>query len=737
MKRHQKIDTPQRDHRLDGMVQGVLGAPLDRIDGSVKVQGLAPYAGEARLPGLAHGVLVRAPQIGRITGMDTDRLQRFPGVLLVLTEGLPRNSAQGTADTAPPSSGDRADYVGQPVALVVAETLEQAQHAALQAEVAIAATGGVTDPEAADTPVETPEKKQLDLGDLDRALAEAAFRLDETYRTPTLSSAPLEPHAAVAHWQDGRLELHGSYQMLKYNVAQLADALDVAPDRIRLLAPFVGGGFGSKLGIGAEAVGAALAARKLDRPVSVRLHRRQVFEMTSRRSETRQRIRLAADRDGKLTGIGHDSLVSNLPGEAFSEPVAQGTRFNYAAPNRRILHQIARVGRISAGSVRAPGEAVGVTAFETAMDELALQIGLDPVELRLRNMPDCDPVSGKPFSSHMLAEALREGAGRFGWQHRPPRSRREGEWWIGMGMASAVRVNMLMESEARVTLSPAGEALVETDMTDIGTGSYTILAQIAAEMLGLPMARVSTRLGDTDLPPAAGSGGSFGASSSGSAVYLACLELRSRIARSLGCAETDLTLKDGDAIHANHRTPLAEILAGESWSAVGHVEPGQTAKDVRAGTYGVNFAEVAVNDVTGETRLRRMEGVFACGRILNEKTARSQCHGGMIWGIGMALTEALLHDPRDGHAVNRDLAEYHLPVNRDTPAIGVHFLDERDDWVGPLQSKGIGELAICGAGAAVVNAIHNACGVRIRDYPATPDKVLLGLLALEDDAAVS
>ncbi|MEY8837980.1 xanthine dehydrogenase family protein molybdopterin-binding subunit, partial [Cribrihabitans sp. XS_ASV171] len=532
-----------------------------------------------------------------------------------------------------------------------------------------------------------------------------------------------------AWWEGEKITLRASLQMLKYNRNELADSLGIDPENVRILSPYIGGGFGSKLGISPEAVAAAIAAKELGRPVRVVLHRRQMFEVITRRSETRQRIRLAADGEGRLTGLGHEVLVSNLPDEPFSEPVTQGTHFTYPAENRLIRKEVARIHRPAAGSVRAPGEAVGVTCFEVAMDELACAAGIDPVELRLRNIPTEDPEQGIPFSSHMLEPTLREGMERFGWSDRDPepRARREGEWWIGTGMAAAFRVNILSEAEARVRLT-AGGAVVETDQTDLGTGTYAILTQIAGELLGLPAEQVETRLGDTDLPPGSGSGGSWGAASSGSAVWLAAMEVRRQIAEEMGCEESDLTLKDGQATCGNVTRPLDEIVGGESFVGHGHVKPGDALEEVMQSTFGAHFAEVAVNDVTGETRVRRMLGCFAAGRILNEKTARSQCHGGMIWGIGMALTEGVTHDRRTGRMVNRDLAEYHVPVNADVPPLEVHFVEERDPWAGPMQAKGIGELGICGAGAAVLNAIHHACGVRIRDLPATPDKVLAGLL---------
>lgn len=722
-----KIDGPLHAGHDSAGAQGVLGHEADRPEGALKVTGTAPYAAEPTAEGMAHGFLVRAPGLGAISLANADEVRAMDGVLAVIRDNrMIRNAAQGTANEAPVQGVDRAEYVGQPVALVVAESFEQARHAA--------ACLGV-EADGADLPVSpdeaTPAEDDIDetvIGDLETALRCSPYRLDRTYTTPTLVSAAMEPHAALASWEGGRLTLRASLQMLKYNRNEVADCVGVDPADVRVLAPYVGGGFGSKLGISAEAVAAALAARELGRPVRVVQHRRHVFEVNTRRSETRQRIRLGADQEGRIAGLGHETRISNLPDEEFAEPVLQGSHFAYAAPNRLLRSELLRLHRSAAGSVRAPGEAVGVTAFEIAMDELACDIGIDPVELRLRNIPDTDPESGLPFSSHRLAECLAEGSRRFGWTDRPaaPRQRREGEWWIGTGMAAAFRVNSIMEAEARVILSSDG-LRVETDMTDIGTGSYAILGQIAAERLGQPLERTEVILGDTDLPPASGSGGSFGASSTGTAVWLACTEVLRALAERMGCDESELTLRDGRATCDNRSKDLTELLAGEPLRGHGHVRPGEATEKVRQATTGAHFAEVAVSDVSGEVRVRRLAGTFAAGRILNPRTARSQCHGGLTWGIGMALTEALIHDRRDGHAVNRDLAEYHLPVNADVPDLDVAFVEERDDWVGPLMAKGLGELSICGAGAAIINAIHHACGVRVRDLPATPDRVLAGL----------
>jgi len=718
-----KVDGPCVD-RAETFAQGILGAGIDRPDGHLKVTGTAAYAAEDVPGDCAFGMLVRAPGQGAVQVLNADAVRAIRGVLAVIRDPrMIRNAAQGGANEAPVQGVETAAYVGQPVALVVADSFETARHAAQALKVRTGGPAGPVDPGAV-----APEGAPDGQGDLGAAMTAAAHAVDVVYTTPSMTSAPMEPHAAVASWSGDRLTVRASLQMLKYNRNELADCLGVSPDKVRILSPYVGGGFGSKLGITAEAVAAAIAAQELGRPVRVVQHRRQMFETVTRRSETRQRIRLAADADGRLDGLGHEALVSNLPGEVFSEPVTQASHFAYAGPHRIVGERLARVHRPAAGSVRAPGEAVGVTAFECAMDELAHATGIDPVELRLRNSPGRDPERDIPFSSHMLADTLRDGARRFGWDRRDPspRARRDGEWWIGSGMAAAFRVNVMNEAEARVVLTADG-ATVETDMTDIGTGTYAILTQIAGEALGLPADRVTVRLGDTDFPPGSGSGGSWGAASTGNAVWLAALEVRQELATRMGCDEHHLTLGDGQATCGDTRRSLAVLAGADSLVGHGHVAAGDAFENARQSTFGAHFAEVAVSDTSGEVRVRRMLGSFAAGRILNRKTARSQCHGGMTWGIGMALTEGLSHDRRDGHVVNRDLAEYHVPVNADVPPLEVHFVEERDAWAGPLQSKGLGELGICGAGAAVLNAIHHACGVRIRDLPATPDKVLAGL----------
>lgn len=724
-------NTPDERNLLDTMKQGVIGKPLDRPEGPLKVSGTATYSAEWKLDGCVEGMLILAdiPQ-GTVKTIHRDAVLGMPGVLAVLAdEAMVRRSAQGTAGKAPVQDVHTGDYFGQPVALVVAETFEQARDAALALRVDYdAAEDRVAfDPQSPDAEVEQPsDQKPVKGGDLDQAMRDAAFSIDVEYDTPGHASAAMEPHATIAHWQDDHLILRGSYQMLAFNVKEIADCLSMSTKKVRIIAPYVGGGFGSKLGITHEAVAAAIASKELGRPVRVVMTRQQVFQTVMRRSETCQRVRLAADAAGRIIGLGHEALVSNLPGEDFAEPVTQATEFLYGGENRLLKVDVARICRMTAGSVRAPGEAVGMQVLEAAMDELAEKVGIDPIVLRKRNLPAKVPVEGTPYSSRMLVEALEQGAAQFGWDKRKaaPCQTREGDWWIGMGVASAARVNMLIPAEARVTLKADGTALVETDQTDIGTGSYAILGQIAGEMLGLPISRVKVVLGDTTLPPGAGSGGSFGAISTGSAVLRACEAIRTKLARKMdGDAET-LEIRDGMASVDGRQRSLVDLLEGEDMAEIGSIKPGKTFKDFSQASYGAFFAEVGVHAFTGEVRVRRMTGAFGFGRVLNAKTARSQCLGGMVWGIGSALTEELAFDLRDGHLVNHDLAEYHVPVHADVPALEVILLEERDAAASPLQAKGVGELGICGAAGAIANAVRNACGVRVRSFPLTLDKII-------------
>ena len=732
------MNEPHPDSLLDTGAQGVIGKPLDRVDGPLKVSGHATYAAEYDLPGMAYGYLVRATVgKGKITHIDCDGARAIAGVIDVIVDykTFLRNSQQGGETKAPTQGVENIDYHGEPIAIVVAETYEAARDAATQIRVEYDKAEGRYSFNAYRDEAKKPPFNNIPAhytqGDAEKALAAAAVTIDATYTTPGQNSSAMEPHASTAVWdEDGKLTVYGSYQMPASERQQLADALGIKQDKIRIVARYVGGGFGSKLGISPESVAAAIAAKRVGRPVKAVMARQQVFDATVRRSNTEQRIRLGCDADGTLTAIAHETLTSNLPGEGYFEPAGQATHFLYAGENRTITHDLVELDWMLSGSMRAPGEAVGLLTLEVAMDELAEKLGLDPIELRRRNDTHEDPQKKISFSTRALMPCLDEGAQMFGWDKRKaPGADRRGDWLHGIGVAAAARSNMLQKSAAKVSLTSEGRAIVETDMTDIGTGTYTILTQITAEILGLPMEDVTVHLGDTDAPPGAGSGGSWGAGSSGSSVYLACEALRDQIAQKLGVESAAMTMKDGRVIADNRATPLAELV-GEGMHATGEIAPGKQEKLHTQASYGAHFAEVAVNVVTGEIHVVRMLGVFTAGRILNEKTARSQCLGGMTFGIGCALHEELVHDPRNGKIVNRDLSEYHVPVNADVPQLEVKFLAERDINANPMHAKGLGELGICGAPAAVANAVYNACGVRVRDFPIQLDKLLEGLPAM-------
>ena len=727
MTAHLKQDAPDTANFLDTMKQGVLGKPVSRIEGLAKVTGTAPYAAEYPVENVAEGVLVTATIVrGKVVSIDKDAALAMPGVLAVIDDKcLTTRAAQGTANEAPQQNPRKIDYWGQPIAVIVAESFEQARDAAKHLSVEYREEEGAPlDP--SDVEAEEQEDETVDQGDLAHAMASADHAADLEISTEGHASAAMEPHAAIAEWNGDKVTVYASLQMLNYNITELADSLGLDEEKVRLVSRYVGGGFGSKLGVSEEVVAAAIAAKAVGRPVRVVMSRQQVFQCVMRRSETKQRLRLASDGEGRLDGFGHEALISNLPEEEFAEPVLQSSHFLYGGKNRALKLEVARIHRMTAGSVRAPGEAVGMPALEVAMDVLAEKTGVDPVELRIRNIPDCNPEEDLPFSSHKLAECLQQGAEKFGWDAGPrkPRQTRDGEWWVGTGMASAARVHNVGEARARVTLRPDGTAEVRTDMTDIGTGTYTIVAQIVGEMLGLGVEDVLVQLGDTDFPRGSGSGGSWGAASIGSAVYLACRALREKLAQKAGTDESDLALRNG-AVEGGKS--LADLLDGQELSEEGHYEPGEIADTHTASGFGAFFAQVRVNRFTGETRVDRMLGAFGFGRVLNAKTARSQCLGGITWSIGAALTEALHFDPRDGHLVNCDLAEYHVPVNRDVPEVEVLMVEERDPVASPIQAKGIGELGMCGGAGAIANAIYNACGARVLDFPMTPDRVLAAM----------
>lgn len=728
-----EMNTPIGQTPIDERKDGLVGQPIDRVEGLLKVTGRATYAAEYQSPDeTLYAFVLQAPlPKGRIVSIDARPAERAPGVRLVLTyRNAPRLAPAGQNGAIPELQDDKISYFGQPVALVVADSFEAARSASYLIKADYAREPGAFElrPLMAQGRASGPSADSA-VGDFDGAFAAAPVKLDVTYLTPHQSHAMMEPHATIAEWADGRLVLYTANQMLSRNKPIIAATFQLPPDQVRLVSRYIGGGFGGKLQSWPDAVLAGMAARQLNRRVKLVMTRQQVFHLTSHRPETIQRIRLGADADGRIQAIGHDSWSPNAPGKTFVEAAAAQTRTLYAGANRLTRQRLVTLDLPEGASMRAPGEAVGLLALECAMDELAERVGLDPIELRVRNEPSEDPEKHIPYSSRTLVPCYREGARRFGWAARNPRPGqvRDGRWLVGMGMAAATRGNPLRPSQASARIGPDGVLVVKMAMTDPGTGTYTILSQVAADMMGLPLDKVRIQMGDSDFPEAAGSGGSFGANSSGGALYDACASLRARLASAAGIDPATARFADGKVSGGGVSRTLASLAGPDGIETAGEISPGTMSKAYSQQSYGAQFAEVGVDVDTGEIRLRRMLGVFTAGRILNEKTARSQAIGGMTFGLGAALTEALVVDPRFGFFVNHDLAEYHVPVHADAVEIDAMFLPELDDKASPLKAKGVGELGICGAGAAVANAVYNACGVRIRDYPLTLDKVLKGL----------
>ncbi|MCJ2013343.1 xanthine dehydrogenase family protein molybdopterin-binding subunit [Methylobacterium sp. J-076] len=738
MEMNQPIGRTPLDERPDGLV----GRPLDRVDGPLKVTGRAPYAYESRaLKDPAYGYIVTATvAAGTITAIDATAARNAPGTILVMTHENVPEQGEKKEQVWPQLQGREVLFYGQPVAFVVAETFEQARAAALLVKVNYDRAkpkgllkenrGAAYEPK----PMTTSPTVKVDsaLGDFDGAFAAAPVQIDVEYTTPTQIHAQMEPHATIAAWETGpdgdSVVLYSANQMPNRGQPALGSVLKLPPEKVRIVTPYIGGGFGSKLQALPEATLAALAAKVVKRPVKVALTRQQEFHVGTHRTDTIQRVRLGADKDGKLNAIAHESWSDTAVGDTFYETSANVTRSLYAAPNRITRHRLVNLNMPIASSMRAPGEAVGQLAFECAMDELAERLNLDPIELRIRNEPSEDPEKKIPYSTRRLVDCMKEGAARFGWDKRgKPGATRDGQWLVGLGVSAAARQNPLKPSSAGVRLGPDGVLTVRMAMTDLGTGTYTILTQIGGEMLGLPPEKVRVELGDTNFPKAAGSGGSFGAGSAGSALYVACDNLRQALAAKAGIDPATATFSDG-AVNAGDRSVSLTDLAGpDGIEAKGEIKPGELEKKFAQYSYGAHFAEVGVDVDTGEIRLRRMLGCFTGGRILNAKTARSQAIGGMIFGVGAALMEDAVIDPRYSYYVNHDLAEYHVSTHADVPDVDAFFLPELDDKANPLKSKGLGELGICGAGASVANAIYNATGIRIRDYPMTLDKVLKGL----------
>ncbi|WP_053847147.1 xanthine dehydrogenase family protein molybdopterin-binding subunit [Streptomyces sp. NRRL B-24085] len=689
------------------------GTAHTRVEGYDKVTGAARYAGEIPFAELAHGWLVLSTVArGRIRALDTEAVLAMPGVLTVLTHhNAPRVDTDfvGMMGVPPdPSTAlfqhDRVPHLGWPVALVVAETSEQAREAAETLVVHyeeephdVAFSAGR---EAEAYPVDGHLPAAVEKGDLDRQLAASAVVVDARYTTPEEHHNPMEPHAATARWEGGRLEVVDSNQGTGWVAAELANLFSLDPGSVRVRSEHVGGGFGSK-GVRAHQVAAVMAATVLHRPVRVVMTRRQMFSLAGYRSPTAQRVRLGADPDGRLRVLEHRSLNQTSTVHEFVEASAAAGRSMYAADAHHTVSRLVRLDVPTPTWMRAPGEAPGSFALESALDELAEKCGIDPIDLRLRNEPAVGPVSGLPFAGRSLIACFREGARRFGWARRDPRPgvRREGRWLLGTGTAAASFPAMAMPSTASVTAQADGTFTVRVNAADIGTGARTALTMVAADALEVSTDRVRVRIGDSDLGPAMIAGGSAGTRSWAWAVTAAAEELRRGLAPGADIPPQGITARS------------------DTTEAVGAL-----AQKERH-SFGAQFAEVAVDPATGEIRVRRMLGVFAAGRIVNPLTARNQLVGGMIWGLSMALHEEAVRDPASGGVHGADLSGYHVAAHADVPHVEAVWVDDPDPD-DPVGIKGIGEVGIVGAAAAIANAVWHATGVRHRDLPIRPDRVL-------------
>lgn len=734
---------------------GFLGRPLDRVDGPLKVTGRATYSYEYQHQGQAlYGFVVEATAAkARIVTIDTAAAEAVPGVVKVLTF----SNAPRLADPHPRENENRFDrsepflqepqvrYFGEPVALVIADTYEVARHAASlvratyekspDARFDVKANQGRNyKPKKVNAGYETDTQE----GDFEAAFAAAAVKIDATYMMPHRHNNPMEPHATLAVWTDDRVTLYSGQQIVPTAQSTIAKTFQIANANVRIFTPYIGGGFGSKVPVHAQAILAALGAKATGKPVKVALTRQQMFANTNHRPAGIQRMRLGAQSDGTLTSIAHEVWMQSTFHDEFVEQAAAFSRVMYTAPNRAHRHRAVMLDLPASDIMRAPGEEPGSFAMECGMDELAVALGMDPIELRIKNEPKEDPEHHIPFSSRSLVQCLEEGARRFGWERRtnPPGSVMEGRWLVGQGVACAMFPSRMRPSSASVQMTSDGRAIARMSATDIGTGTYTVLVQLLAECLGLPLDRVRVDIGDTAFPPAAGSGGSFGAASAATALYMACEKLRAQLAEMAvaqqglalgGMDPSSIRLVEGHLVGGERSLSLIELLARAAphgLSTEAAHGGSQTPPKYSTNSFGAQFAQVGVDRDTGEIRVRRMLGVFGVGRVLNAKTARSQLMGGMIMGVGAALGEESIVDQRDGSFVNRDLAEYHVPVNADIAEIDAIVVDETEDKMNPLGMKGLGEVGIVGAGAAVSNAVFNATGVRVREFPVTLDKLL-------------
>jgi xanthine dehydrogenase YagR molybdenum-binding subunit len=739
-----------------------VGTPVTRVDGPAKVTGGARYTAEIALPGMTYLAIVGATiASGCVTAVDGDDALASGGVLAVLTyEDLPKianaphllPSLVGQA--APgmsffPLQDDVVHYAGQPVALVVAESYERAQHAASLVRVEYDVTPSITTIEQGRDQAYEAERLfgglmpgRNERGDVDAALASAEARAEVAVRMAANHHNPMEAPSSVASWDNGKLTIHESTMGVRATQLTVAHLLGLPLSHVRVLAPFVGGSFGMKAMVWPHPTLAAMAARHVGHPVKLMLTRPQMFTANGQREQQEQRVALGATRDGRLTAIAHDKLSLTSPFDDWAEPATGVSSQLYACENYRGVHRLIRGNTMTPTFTRGPGESLGVSMLEMAMDELAYALGVDPVELRLRNHTAVDP-HGNPWSSDGLPECLRRGAEVFGWAERDPapRATRDGDWLIGTGMAAAgYPIAFFMpEQRARARIHADGSAVVQTATQEFGTGVLTMATQVGADALGVDMAMTTFQAGDSDLPNSTAAVGSAGAGMVGSAVHAAATALRQQLV-AMAVADEGSPLHgvspDSVTVAGGRMTSSERPGAGETYGellarshmadaeAMGSWRPPPLDTPHGLLTFGAQFAEVAVDPELGLVRVRRLVGAFAPGRVLNPVLARSQLMGGMLWGMSQALLEGNHMDPRHGRWAESNLAEYLLPVNADAPDVIVEFVEVHDEVVGPLGAKGVGEIGQVGTAAAIANAVFHATGRRVREFPMAPELVM-------------
>ena len=733
---------------------------VDRVDGKLKVTGQALYAADHAVPNVCYGYLLQSTIAkGRIESMDVAAAQNSEGVLAVFTPFNPLKIY------APLSGGDEGviagdalpllqdtviSYFGQTIGLIVAESFEVARDAARLVKTVYQVQPAVVDMQSGVDKAYAPKSVAgMDatvavlaegVTSIDTALREADVMVSATYNSPIENHNPMEPHATLAVWNGGRLTIYDATQWVQGQQRTLAAVLGIDEADVRVLCPFVGGGFGCKGSMWMHSPLTAAAARALNRPVKTVLTREQMYTGVGHRPSVRQIVTIGATKQGALTALKHEAYSSSSRVKFFAEAAAHRTSLAlYKSPNIMVSHQVVPVDYAPGTFMRAPGVAPGMFALESAMDELAVKLGLDPVELRLRNDATVDPVGKLPWSSKHLDECYRLGTEKFGWSRRnpQPRSMRDGDWLVGQGMATAIYPAHRSHAEVKVRFQNDGNVTVSSATHDLGTGMYTVLAVVASEGLGLPIDRIRPYLGDSGLTPAPVAGGSQSTASVSPAVMAAIEAAKKKLitvavngSRSplFGIKADQVTYDNGVLRAGDKSVPFESVLSALDRSAVegsGSASPGEEEHQFGFLSFGAQFCEVRVNEWTGEARVSRFTSVMDAGAIVSQKTARSQVIGGIVFGIGMGLLEATKVDPRNGWIANRNLAEYLVPTNADIPQIDVEFLNFPDTTFNSLGVRGIGEIGIAGVPAAIANAVFNATGIRVRDLPITPESVLV------------